>query len=73
MMSVRCQACWRSFAAKLKRQEYVQSGKCSKKLKPGNERFMDPLHESEVEEPCGARTEDTWWKLFQLLIPGMEP
>jgi len=34
---------------------------------------MDPTHEKETEKPCGAMSEeDTWWKLFQLLIPGME-
>jgi len=33
---------------------------------------MDPTHETEVEKPCGGMSDDTWWKLFQLLIPGME-
>lgn len=34
---------------------------------------MDTDHESEVEKPCGSMSEeDTWWKLFRLLIPGME-
>ena len=34
---------------------------------------MEPNHESEVEKPCGSMSEeDTWWRLFRLLIPEME-
>lgn len=35
---------------------------------------MEAHHETEIEGLCSSTSseEDTWWKLFRLLIPGMD-
>ncbi|KAK1764956.1 hypothetical protein QBC33DRAFT_517170 [Phialemonium atrogriseum] len=73
MLSSRCPTCWRSFDTKTKQDEHIKIAKCQERPRPVGELFMDTDHESEVEKPCGSMSEeDTWWKLFRLLIPGME-
>lgn len=73
MLSFRCQTCWRSFDAKAKREEHVQSASCRERPRPDGERFMDASHESEIDSVCSSKSEeDAWWNLFRLLIPGME-
>lgn len=40
---------------------------------PGAERFMSAENETELERVCSSGSdEETWWNLFQLLIPGMQ-
>jgi hypothetical protein len=73
MLSFRCQTCWRSFDNKTKLADHTQSTFCPKRPRLESERFMQVEHESEVEKPCGSISEEeTWWGLFQLLIPGMD-
>ncbi|KAK0639852.1 hypothetical protein B0T16DRAFT_248864 [Cercophora newfieldiana] len=72
MASSRCHTCWVSFDSKAKRADHVQSGGCREKPRPELERFMDAEHESQVEQLSGPMSQETWWKLFRLLIPGMQ-
>lgn len=46
-------------------------GSCVQKEMPTYEWFMALEQETEVENCVGTEPEDTWWKLFRLLIPGM--
>jgi hypothetical protein len=40
---------------------------------PAGEWFMLPEHEANLETlRCSRSAEETWWKLFQLLIPNMQ-
>ncbi|KAH7148317.1 hypothetical protein EDB81DRAFT_758747 [Dactylonectria macrodidyma] len=40
---------------------------------PSTERFMSAEHEAQLERlTCSGSDEETWWSLFQRLIPGMQ-
>ncbi|RSL61382.1 hypothetical protein CEP53_005121 [Fusarium sp. AF-6] len=70
MSSYRCPRCWKQFSARHKVQEHLQGNYVHKEM-PTYERFMTLEQETEVENCIGTEPEDTWWKLFRLLIPGM--
>ncbi|UPK91204.1 hypothetical protein LCI18_002139 [Fusarium solani-melongenae] len=71
MLSYRCQRCWKQFNARHRAQEHQQSG-CVQNEFPRYEQFMSLEQEMEVERCGGMTAEDTWWALFQFLIPGMD-
>ncbi|RMJ17284.1 hypothetical protein CDV36_003031 [Fusarium kuroshium] len=70
MLSYRCQRCWKQFNARDKAQAHPESD-CVEKQMPGFEWFMTLEQEREVENCSGTHPEDSWWKLFRLLIPEM--
>ncbi|KAH6986312.1 hypothetical protein BKA56DRAFT_580224 [Ilyonectria sp. MPI-CAGE-AT-0026] len=74
MLSYRCQRCWRSFESKRKLSSHEkQRDPCATREMPGAERFMSAENETELERVCSSGSdEETWWNLFQLLIPGMQ-
>ncbi|KAH7149078.1 hypothetical protein B0J13DRAFT_550625 [Dactylonectria estremocensis] len=74
MLSYRCQHCWRSFESKLKLASHgKQREPCEAREMPSTERFMSAEHETELERlTCSGSDEETWWSLFQRLIPGMQ-
>ncbi|RSM00602.1 hypothetical protein CEP52_009010 [Fusarium oligoseptatum] len=70
MRSYRCPRCGKQLNARHKVQEHLQ-GNCVHEEIQINEWFMTLEQESEVENCTGTEPEETWWKLFRLLIPGM--
>ncbi|KAK0708881.1 hypothetical protein B0T21DRAFT_377154 [Apiosordaria backusii] len=74
MVSRRCPRCWISFESKEKENQHRQPLQCMEKPKPTEGRFMAAHHEGMVSTLAlsAANPEQTWWQLFQILIPGMQ-
>ncbi|KAI8724143.1 hypothetical protein NCS52_00272000 [Fusarium sp. LHS14.1] len=74
MISYRCIRCWRSFETRDKSDAHSkQAGSCEAREMLTTERFMGPSQETDLEKASGSGCEEeTWWEIFQLLIPGMQ-
>ncbi|GAB1316531.1 hypothetical protein MFIFM68171_06741 [Madurella fahalii] len=73
MISYRCPRCWKSFDTRGKVSLHERQGGCNTKQRPDDERFMDPIHEVQVERAYSSTSEeDVWWSLFRLLIPDVQ-
>jgi hypothetical protein len=70
MLSYRRQQCWISFDAKRKAMDHSADAACNARPMP-QERVMSLEQEEEIERCSMNSEEDTWWWLFQQLIPGM--
>ncbi|KAK3368353.1 hypothetical protein B0H63DRAFT_75332 [Podospora didyma] len=71
MLSSRCQRCWISFDDKNKLTQHIQQESCHLRPQPETDRLMTRDNMIRVEETRRSTSEDTWWDLFQALIPGM--
>ncbi|KAH7009632.1 hypothetical protein EDB80DRAFT_713609 [Ilyonectria destructans] len=74
MRSFRCSKCWRSFETRDKVNGHIkQQEPCEAREMSPNERFMLSEHEASLEKlGSSACPEETWWKLFQLLVPDIQ-
>ncbi|UPL02528.1 hypothetical protein LCI18_013462 [Fusarium solani-melongenae] len=74
MMSYRCIRCWRSFETRDRSEAHSkQVGSCEAREMLTAERFMGPNQETDLEKVSGAGCEEeTWWEIFQLVIPDMQ-
>lgn len=75
MRSHRCGRCWIYLNTKRRLADHQRDNDCVQVEMPANERFMDLELEAEVRASHGAldddASEELWWDLFRLLIPGM--
>jgi len=72
MASFWCMHCWLSCNTRQKAEWHLVEMNCRQRGRPSHERFMDPLHEPQVENTSRtASAEDIWWAMFRLLIPGV--
>ncbi|KAF4984207.1 hypothetical protein FZEAL_547 [Fusarium zealandicum] len=69
-----CTSCWRSFDSKAKVKAHNERAEsCEARAMPATEPLMRPRDETNLEEICYSRSaEETWWTIFQLLIPDMQ-
>lgn len=74
MRSFRCSKCWRSFETRDKVNGHIkQQEPCEAREMSPNERFMLSDHEASLEKLGSSDCpEETWWKLFQLLVPDIQ-
>ncbi|KAJ3466599.1 hypothetical protein MRS44_004163 [Fusarium solani] len=69
--SYRCQRCWKHCNVQREAQTHPESN-CVQNEMPSYEYFMTLEQETEVDRCGGKQPEDTWWKLFRLLIPPID-
>ncbi|KAF4969728.1 hypothetical protein FSARC_3071 [Fusarium sarcochroum] len=74
MRSYRCTKCWKSFEKKESVGTHSsQQTPCRAREMPTTEKLMSRESEEELEElGCSRSAEETWLKMFQLLIPNMQ-
>ncbi|KAK8085214.1 hypothetical protein PG997_006485 [Apiospora hydei] len=73
MPSVRCKRCWRSFDTRQQKADHETTQPlCDARESPPSETMMSGSQESEFERLRMSGPEEiSWWKMFQLLIPGL--
>ncbi|KAJ4259623.1 hypothetical protein NW762_007553 [Fusarium torreyae] len=74
MQSYRCTKCWKSFEKKESVGTHnSQQTSCRAREMPTTERLMSRESEVKLEKlGCSGSAEETWLKMFQLLIPNMQ-